>query len=108
MPLYKWRVTDQITGKRYVARYYMTEPDALKLDPSAEKVPGSEYEPRPVYDSHHHQRLNTTPVTAMTYDEKEAYEERAAIMEYEAGMTRREAERKAMELIRGARNETNR
>ena len=100
MTLYKWRVTDPITGKRYVARYYMTEADALKLDPSAEKVPGSEYEPQPIYDSHHHQRLNTKPVTAMTYNETEAYEERAAIMEYEAGMTRREAERRAMELMR--------
>ena len=99
MTLYKWRVTDQITGKRYVARYYMTEADALKLDPSAEKIPGSEYEPQPVYDSRHHQRLNTKPVTAMTYNEKEAYEERAAIMEYCGGMSRAEAERRAMEYV---------
>ena len=95
--LYRWRITDPRTGKQYTARYYMTEADALKLDPSAEKVPGSEYEPEPVYDSHHHQRLNTKPVTAMTYDEKEAYEERAAIMEYCGGMSRAEAEKAARE-----------
>lgn len=40
----------------------------------------------------------------MTPDEREAYEERAAIMEYYGGMTRKEAERRAMELIREARN----
>lgn len=40
----------------------------------------------------------------MTPDEREAYEERAAIMEYYGGMTRREAERKAMELIQDTQN----
>lgn len=35
----------------------------------------------------------------MTPDEREAYEERAAIMEFDGGMTRKEAERQAMELF---------
>jgi len=36
----------------------------------------------------------------MTPDEREAFEERAAILEYDAGMTRREAERRAVEMVR--------
>lgn len=35
----------------------------------------------------------------MTEDDREAYEERAAIIEYCAGMTRDEAERVAMAMI---------
>ena len=92
--LYKWRVTEPRTGKRYQARHYMTEEEALKLDPRAEKVPGSEFEPKNIYDPNLHTRMNTTD------DEREAFEERAAIMEYCGEMTRREAERRAMEGMR--------
>jgi hypothetical protein len=35
----------------------------------------------------------------MTDDQREAYEERAGILQYEAGMTREEAERVAMEDV---------
>lgn len=35
----------------------------------------------------------------LTEKEKELYEERAAIIEYDAGLTRKEAEQKAMEEI---------
>jgi hypothetical protein len=35
----------------------------------------------------------------MTDDQREAYEERAAILEFDAGMTREEAERLAMEEV---------
>lgn len=35
----------------------------------------------------------------MTDDERDWYEERAAIMQYDAGMLRAEAERKAAELL---------
>ena len=39
----------------------------------------------------------------MTDDQREAYEERAGILQFEAGMTREEAERVAMEMVlRGA------
>jgi hypothetical protein len=34
-----------------------------------------------------------------TESQREAYEERSAILEYDAGMTRAEAEAKAMELV---------
>ncbi len=36
-----------------------------------------------------------------TESQRENFEERAAILEYEAGMTRAEAESKAMELVEG-------
>ena len=36
----------------------------------------------------------------MTDDQREAYEERAGILEYCAGMTREDAERLAMEMIK--------
>ena len=36
---------------------------------------------------------------SMTDDQREEYEERAGILEYEAGMTREEAERVAMAMI---------
>lgn len=35
----------------------------------------------------------------MTDDQREAYEERAAIMEYEGGLTRAEAEREARKIV---------
>ncbi len=39
------------------------------------------------------------PKLILTEDEQEAYEERAAILEYDAGMTRPEAERMALEAV---------
>lgn len=39
------------------------------------------------------------PKLILTEDELEAYEERAAILEYDAGMTRPEAERMSLEAI---------
>jgi len=43
----------------------------------------------------------------VTEDQREAYEERAGILEYCAGMTREEAERVAMEMVlRGADDES--
>lgn len=36
--LWRWMVTDEITGKRYMTRYAMTEEDALRRYPDAEKV----------------------------------------------------------------------
>ena len=41
----------------------------------------------------------------MDDNQREAYEERAAIMEYDGGMSRKEAEREAMEWIREMRDE---
>lgn len=37
--------------------------------------------------------------------EKELFEERAAILEYDAGFSREEAERKAGEMVRGMKAE---
>jgi hypothetical protein len=39
--LWLWRVTDPVSRRRYVTRYRMAEPDALDLDPSAERIEGS-------------------------------------------------------------------
>lgn len=39
------------------------------------------------------------PRPALTEDEREAFEERAAILEYDAGMTRDQAERLALEAV---------
>jgi hypothetical protein len=39
--LYRWRVTDKVSGRRYVTRYPMSEANALDLDPQAERVEGS-------------------------------------------------------------------
>jgi len=39
-------------------------------------------------------------------DQREAYEERAGILEFEAGMTRDEAERVAYEMVFGGANES--
>lgn len=36
----------------------------------------------------------------LTPNQREAYEERAAILEYDAGMSRKEAERKALEMVK--------
>ena len=58
------------------------------------------------YGPSRHATKNTTPITSRDdpglFDE--AYEERAAIMEYCGGMSREEAERKAAELIRDAQS----
>jgi len=40
-------------------------------------------------------------MTDWTESQHEAYEERAAILEYDAGMNRAEAEVKAVELVEG-------
>jgi hypothetical protein len=39
--LWLWRVTDPVSRRCYVTRYRMAEPDALDLDPSAERIEGS-------------------------------------------------------------------
>lgn len=41
----------------------------------------------------------------MTESQREAYEERAAILEYDAGLPRKEAERRAREMVLGRRSE---
>jgi hypothetical protein len=41
----------------------------------------------------------------MTDDQREAYEERAGILQFEAGMTREEAERVAMQMVLGGANQ---
>lgn len=41
----------------------------------------------------------------MTESQREAYEERAAILEYDAGYPRKEAERLAREMVLGKRSE---
>jgi hypothetical protein len=40
--LYRWRVRDPITGRRYVTRYLATAESILLEHPDAELVPGSE------------------------------------------------------------------
>lgn len=40
--MWRWTVTDELTKRRRATRYLMTEEEARKLDPTAEKVPGSE------------------------------------------------------------------
>lgn len=52
--------------------------------------------------------MNTSPITevdrdgdGMTDDQKENYEERAAIMEFDAGLPRREAEKLALQDVLG-------
>jgi hypothetical protein len=39
--LWRWIITSETTGKRVKTRHRMTEADALAMDPTAEKVPGS-------------------------------------------------------------------
>lgn len=41
LELHRWMVTDEVTGKRRATRYVMSREDALKLDPTAEPVPGT-------------------------------------------------------------------
>ncbi len=36
--LYRWRVTDRVSGRRYVTRYPMSEANAKDLDPAAERI----------------------------------------------------------------------
>ena len=53
-------------------------------------------------------RIATEPVADALFfseSEQEAFEERAAIMEYEAGLCREEAEQAALELMLKSRNE---
>lgn len=40
--LYRWRLTSPITGRRYTSGYLMTEADARELDPTAERVAGTQ------------------------------------------------------------------
>ncbi len=42
--------------------------------------------------------------SALTENERDAYEERAAIMEYDANLSRYEAERRAMKAVEAKRN----
>jgi hypothetical protein len=39
--LYRWRVTDLVSGRRYITRYPMSEANAKDLDPKAERIAGS-------------------------------------------------------------------
>lgn len=39
--LWRWRLTSEITGRRYSSRWVMSEADALALDPTAERLPHS-------------------------------------------------------------------
>ena len=39
--LYRWRVTDRVSGRRYITRYPMGEANALDLDPKAERIEGT-------------------------------------------------------------------
>lgn len=41
LELWRWWVTDPERGVRYATRHRMTEADALALDPTAERVPGT-------------------------------------------------------------------
>jgi hypothetical protein len=41
LELWRWRVTDPDSGRRYVVPCGLTQADALELDPAAERVPGS-------------------------------------------------------------------
>lgn len=38
---WRWRILDPERGKRYSPRCHMSEADALKLDPTAERIEGS-------------------------------------------------------------------
>ena len=39
--LWRWVITDPLSGRRGPTRYRMTEADALATDPTAERVPGT-------------------------------------------------------------------
>lgn len=39
--LWLWRVTDPVSRRNYITSYRMAEPDALDLDPVAERIEGS-------------------------------------------------------------------
>lgn len=41
LDLWRWRVTDPDTGRRYTTTHRMTEADARALDPGAERIPGT-------------------------------------------------------------------
>lgn len=41
LELWRWWVTDHERGVRYATRHVMSEADALALDPTAERVPGT-------------------------------------------------------------------
>lgn len=36
---FRWWITDEITGKRRLTKWHMTEPDALERYPDAERAP---------------------------------------------------------------------
>ncbi|MBK6470311.1 MAG: hypothetical protein IPF94_06115 [Betaproteobacteria bacterium] len=36
--LWRWRLTDPVTGRTYRTRHVMTQADALALDPQAQRV----------------------------------------------------------------------
>lgn len=40
--MWRWRVYDDVTQRRIITSYLMTEADALATDPKAEKVAGTE------------------------------------------------------------------
>ena len=39
--LWLWRVVDPVSRRNYITRYRLAEPDALDLDPAAERIEGS-------------------------------------------------------------------
>jgi hypothetical protein len=41
LELYRWRVTDPVSGRRYITRYPMSEVNAKHLDPQAERIDDS-------------------------------------------------------------------
>lgn len=65
--LWRWRLTNPVTGKLYTTRYAMSEPDALQMSPDAQKVPGS-YERREVPD---HPVMHSTTFKGPPQDPKD-------------------------------------
>ena len=41
LDLYLWRVTDRVSGRRYITRHPMSEVSAKDLDPAAERIDSS-------------------------------------------------------------------
>jgi hypothetical protein len=39
--LWRWHVTDPVSGRKYTTRYALVEADALDLDPEAKRAPGT-------------------------------------------------------------------
>lgn len=61
--LWLWRVTDPVSGRRYVTRYPMTESNARDFDSHAERVPGT-WELRPLWQYAHRSDLAQRPKAA--------------------------------------------